>query len=158
MANINKRTIPGNVVQDPSAIDILTYSDQVGAWKVSENGRSLLPLGDGAGGYTTNASTARILPSAGLNLAIYNSDTTVHAVTVSGSGSTTALAAGATNTNGNVGIACPPGVYTYVACYQSNWAITDSSTLFVYLINDSTTIIPVAPTIQNNYGFPGSQQ
>jgi hypothetical protein len=157
MANINKRTIPGNVVQDPSAIDVLTYSDQVGAWKVSENGRSLLPLGNGSGGYTTDASTARILPGAGQNLAIYNSDTSAHAVTVSGSGSTIALGPGEANASGNVGIACPPGTYTYVACYQSNWVVTDNAALYVYLINDSTTIIPVAPTLQNNYGFPGTQ-
>lgn len=154
MANINKRNVPGNVVQDPSAIDINTYSDQCGAWKVSENGRSLLPLGDGAGGFTTNAATARILPGAGQNLAVYNSDTTVHSITVSGSGSTTALASGATNTNGNVGVACPPGIYTYIACNQSNWVITDSATLYVYLIADYSSIQAVATTFNNSNGNP----
>lgn len=158
MANITKRTLPGNVVQDPSAIDILTYSDQVGSWKVSESGRNLLPLGNGSGGYTTDASTARILPAAGQNLAIYNSDTSVHAVTISNSNSTSALGPGVTDVNGNVGIACPPSTYTYVACNQSNWVVTDNAALYVYLIGDSTAILPVAPTLQNNYGFPGSQQ
>lgn len=137
---IQKRNIPGNLVQDPAAIDVLVYSDQSGANKIAEVGRSLLPLGDGAGGFTTDASTARILPGAGKNLAIFNSDTGLHAVTISASGDTSALAAGDADSDGNVGIACPPGIYTYVACYQSNWVIADSDTLFVYIINDSTSI------------------
>ena len=142
MALILKRNVAGNNVQDPNAISLNTYSDQAGSRKVSEVGRSLLPLGNGASGFTTDASTARILPGMGVNLAIYNKDTSVHAVTVSSSGSTAALAAGETDVNGNVGIACPPATYTYVACYDDTWVITDSAMLVVYLINDNSSIRP----------------
>ena len=137
---INKRNSPGNQTQDPSAMDMLTYSDQSGARKTSEVGRSLLPLGDGAGGYTTDASTARILPGAGRNLAIYNNSAAVHSVTISAASSTVALAAGAANAAGNVGVACAPNSYTYVACNQNNWVVTDSATLLVYLIDDYSSI------------------
>ena len=154
MANINKRNIPGNQVQDPSAIDVLTYSDQVGAQKVSENGRNLGPLGDGAGGFTTDASTARILPAAGQNLAIYNNSGTVGAVTVSTSSATAALAAGDTDANGNVGIACVPNAWTYVACNQANWVKSTASTLLVYLINDYSSIQAVAPVLVSQPNYP----
>jgi len=137
---INKRTIPGNQIQDPLAIEALSYSDQSGAYKTVPVGQYLQPLGDGAGGFTTNATTARILPSAGRNLAVYNSDTVVHSVTLGTSGSMAALAAGATDSNGNVGIAVPPGTYIYIATYLSNWVRTDSNMLFVYLIGDHTSI------------------
>ena len=149
MANIKKRNINGNLVQDPGAIDILTYSDQVGASKVSENGRSLVPLGNGAGGYTTDATTARILPSAGRNLAIFNNSAVVYSVTVSNSGATAALAVGATDASGNVGVACAPNAYTYVACNQNNWVKTNNALLIVYLIDDSTSIQVVAPAFDS---------
>jgi len=154
MANVSKRNIPGNQVQDPSAIGILTYSDQAGSVKTSEVGRSLAPLGDGAGGFTTDASTARILPGAGQNLAIYNKSGTVQSVTVSSSGSTTALSIGATNAAGNVGVACTPNSWTYVACNQSNWVVTDSSNLVVYLINDYSSIQAVAPVLVSQPNYP----
>lgn len=139
MANV-QRKFPGQSSQDLSSIENLAYSEASGARKSAEVGRSLLPLGNGAGGYTTDASTARILPSAGRNLAIYNSDTAVRFVTISSSGATLALSNGATNANGNVAIACPPGTYTYVACYQNNWVVADSNKLYVYLIDDQTYV------------------
>jgi hypothetical protein len=44
-------------------------------------------------------------------------------------------------------VACPPGIYTYVASYGANWVITDNAALYVYLINDSTSITAVAQAL-----------
>ena len=80
-----------------------------GARKSVDVGRALIPLGDGASGFTTNASTApRILPSAGVNLAIYNNSGAVGAVTV-GDNTMTAQAPGAVQVSGSnvfVGVPC----------------------------------------------------
>ena len=149
MANIKKRNLPSFNVQDPGAIDVLVYSDQAGANKVSEVGRCLLPLGNGAGGFTTDATTARILPSAGRNLAIFNNSAVIYSVTVSNSSATAALAVGATDASGNVGVACMPNAYTYVACNQNNWVKTNNALLIVYLIDDSTSIQAVAPAFDS---------
>ena len=140
---ISKRIFSGPNTQDMGSIDNLTYSDQAGSRKVSVVGTNLIPLGDGAGGFTTLATTARIVV-AGSNIAVYNNDTAVHFITLSNSNATTALTNGATNAAGNVAIACPPGAYTYIACYNSNWVIADSNKLYVYAVNDSTSIIPVS--------------
>ena len=72
MANpIRNRQVQGNNIRDGGSIDNFTYNEKAGSRKTSEVGRSLLPLGDGAAAFTTDASTKRILPSAGLNLAVY---------------------------------------------------------------------------------------
>jgi len=137
---INKRQIAGNNIVDPGLIDALLYSEASGARKSSEVGRHLLPLGDGASGFTTDATTARVLPSGGRNLAVYNNSAAVHAVTLGESSAQAALAAGATDGTGHVGIPCPPATWTYIACAGSNWVITDSATLLVFLIDDNTYI------------------
>jgi len=137
---IYKRNLAGDHSIDPSAIDLLTYSNAAGSVKVSEVGRRLLPLGDGAGGFTTNATTIKVLPGAGMCLAVYNNAGAVGSVTLGLDNTQVSLAPGVADANGNCGIACPPNSYTYVACHQFNWVIASASTLLVYLIDDYTSI------------------
>jgi hypothetical protein len=144
MPQIKDRQLPGDQSRDPSLIDLLTYNERAGARKSTEVGRALLPLGDGAGGFTTNASTApRVLPSAGLNLAVYNNSGSVGAVTV-GDNTMTAQAPGAVQISGSnafVGVPCQPNAWTYLAAYQWNWVAANASTLLVFIIDDPTFIM-----------------
>jgi hypothetical protein len=159
--NILKRNQPGNQTQDPNSIANLEYNQAAGAQKVAEVGRHLVPLPTpGVGdGYTTNLSgAAYALPSAGCNLAVYNNSNTVQAITFGMTSAVTALSAGAVDTNGDVGLPCTPNSWSYFAAGYNNWVISGSASLLVFLINDNTSIQVQAPGIQNNYGFPGSQQ
>lgn len=149
----NARNLPGNVVQDPGAIANLEYNNASGSKKVSEVGRRLLAIPTVTANvltYTTDASTARVLPSAGRNLAIYNNSAAIHAVTLGEDNTVVALAAGVTDTAGHVGIPCTPNSWTYVACGPKNWVKTDSATLLVFLIDDLTKIAQEAATYQGN--------
>jgi hypothetical protein len=137
---IQKRNFPGDQTQDPNAIDNLEYSNAAGAKKVSEVGRRLLPLNDGAGGFTTNATTIKILPSQGRNLAVYNNANTAASVTLGESSSQLSLAIGVADSTGHVGIACVPNSWTYIACGPSQFVISSAATLFVYLIDDNTYV------------------
>lgn len=142
----------GNVNQyDPSAIAGLEFNPPAGSQKVSEVGRSLLPLkyiNAGTLTYTTDASTARILDGPGACLAVYNNSGSLGSITLgSGNSAPTVLAAGATNTNGGVGIPCAPNAWTYIACSNNNWVISSASTLLVFLIEDNTAI-----KVENPYG------
>jgi hypothetical protein len=138
----NIRNIPGQNVQDPSIIQNLQYSDAAGSSKVSEVGRHLLPLSiPGSGtGYTTDASTARGLPSMGRCLAVYNNANAVGSVTLGEDNTITSLAVGATDSSGHVGIPCPANAWTYIACGSQNWVITSASTLLVFLVDDNSYI------------------
>ncbi len=138
--SIQKRNFPGDSTLDQASIDNLEYSNAAGAKKVSEVGRKLLPLNDGASGFTTNATTIKILPRAGANLAVYNNAATVAAVTLGETATQASLAAGAADATGHVGIACTPNAWTYIACSQSQYVIASASTLLVYLIDDNTSI------------------
>jgi hypothetical protein len=140
MAGIKKRKVLGYRVTDVPSVENMTFSEKAGARKVAEVGRKLLPLNINATTYTTDASTARALPSAGRNLAIYNNSAAVHAVTFGEDLTIAALAAGAVDASGHVGIACTPNAWTYVAAGEQISVITDSATLLVYLIDDDTAI------------------
>lgn len=152
MANIKKRNFPGNMVQDPGAIDMLEYSNSVGAIKTSENGRHLLPLptpGTGTG-YTTAPTSAYPLPGAGRNLAVYNNSGSVGSITFGTDNTVTALAPGATDSSGRVGLPCPANSWSYFAAGYSNWVISSASTLLVFLINDDTSIQVVAQAFDSS--------
>jgi hypothetical protein len=142
MPQIKDRSIPGDQTRDPSSIELLTYNEPSGARKSLTVGPHLCPIGDGAGGYTTDASTKKILPKAGANLAIFNkSTTTAYSVTV-GDSTVTAQAIGAVQAGTQfVGIACAPDTYTYVSTYPENWVVTNNNNLVVYLIDDPTYIV-----------------
>lgn len=142
---IKNRAIPGDQQRDPSSIDNLTYNERAGARKSMDVGRALLPIPIPAGAFSTDASTKRILPSAGMQLAIYNNSAAVHAVTV-GDGTVTAQAAGAVQTAGSptapfVGVACTPNSWTYLATGQWNNVVTDSALLLVYIVDDPSYIV-----------------
>jgi hypothetical protein len=139
---IKNRQIPGDQSRDPSAIELLSWSEKAGSRKSSEVGRALIPLGNGAAGFTTDASTPRILPSAGLNLAIYNNAGAVGAVTV-GDNTMTPQAPGAVQVSGTnvfVGVPCQPNAWTYLAAAQWNWVASTAATLLVFIIDDPTFI------------------
>jgi len=144
MAVIRERQIAGDQSRDPSSIELLSYNEKAGARKSAEVGRALIPLGDGAGGYTTNASTARrVLPSAGVNLAIYNNAGAVGAVTV-GDNTVASQAPGAVQVSGNnvfVGVPCPPNAWTYLAAAQWNYVVASAATLLVFIIDDATYML-----------------
>jgi len=152
-----KRNFPGNKSLDPASIDNMIYNNASGARKSVQMGPHLLPLPKpGVGtGYTTNVSSAAYaLPAAGVSLAVYNNSGTVASITFGTDNTVTALAAGTTDSSGRVGLACLPNAYTYLASGYSNWVISSASTLLVYLINDDTSITPVAPVLVSQPNIP----
>lgn len=139
-----QRVFPGNKTQDPSSISNFIYNEASGAEKNIEVGQKLLPLGDGAGDFTTNATTAKKLPKKGANIAIYNNAGAVGAVTFGTNTPTlVAQAPGAvqTGTNGqSVGIPCPPNSWTLTAAGELDWVVASAATLLVFVIDDETSI------------------
>jgi len=139
-----KRVIPGPATQDPSTIAAHTYNEPAGARKSTEVGRHLLPISDGAGGWTTNATTARIVGK-GKNLAVYNNANAVGSITLGDStdapvSQAPGVVQGSTQRNQNVGIACAPNSWTYIAMADQDQVIASAATLLVYLIDDPTSI------------------
>jgi hypothetical protein len=124
---------------DPGQIVNHSYNQAAGAQKNIEVGKHLVPLKSDATTYTTDASTARALPSKGRNLAIYNNAGTVGVVTLGDSAGMAALTIGATDADGNVGIPCKPNDWTYIACNEKQFVKTSAATLFVFLIEDDTS-------------------
>ena len=133
----SKRKQLGTRIQDQGALENLGYSVSAGGFKNVAIGPHLLPLQTDATTYTTNASTAVPLPQPGKMLAVYNNAGAVGSVTVSLL-QVSSLAAGVTDSAGNVGIACPPNAWTYISCGDAIWVISSASTLLVYLIDDDT--------------------
>jgi hypothetical protein len=157
MANILKRNIVGGKVQDPSAIVAMEYSNASGGKKITEVGRHLLPLptpGVGSGYTTDLSSAAYALPSAGRNLAVYNNSGSVQAITFGTDNTVTALAVGVTDSSGRVGLPCMPNSWSYFAGGYSNWVISGSSNLIIFLINDDTSITVQSQAFGNNNGNP----
>lgn len=137
---INKRNQEGQAILDPASIEGLSYNNAAGSRKSSEVGRHLLPLGDGAGAFTTNATVIKVLPALGKNLAVYNNSGTVASITLGESSGQASLAVGATDASGHVGIPCQPNAWTYIACNMSQWVIASSANLLVFIIDDETYI------------------
>jgi hypothetical protein len=139
---INKitRNSKGKDVQDPSSIQSLIYNLQVGAQKNMDMGHHLIPIFTG-GSYTTNVTTATAIPRRGITLAVYNNSGSVGSITLGMDNSIAALAVGATDTNGNVGIACKPNDWTYIATYDKHFVRASASTLIVYVVEDDSYII-----------------
>ena len=146
---INKRTIPGPATQDPSTIAAHTYNEPAGAQKNTEVGRHLKPLNINATSWTTDATTVRTLPSKGKNLAVYNNAGAVGSITLGFSANSgTELtpvsqapgAVQAATAGQNIGIACPPNDWTYIACAEQDQVVASAATLLVYLIDDPTSI------------------
>lgn len=134
----NNRVIDIKFLQDPDQIKSIEYNPPSGGQKSLIVGPRLEPIPI-ATGYTTDASTKRALPHLGLNLAIYNNAGAVGSVTIGGS-AITALAPGATDAAGNVGVACPPNAWTYLSMGNNQYIIATAATLLVYIIEDPTRI------------------
>lgn len=144
MLALFKRVLNGAMVQDPSTIAAHTYNEASGAQKNTEVGRHLMPLQTGAATWSTDATTAVRLPGRGKNLAVYNNANAVGSITLGDDQfAPVSQAPGAVQaaTNGrNVGIACPPNEWTYIACGDQNQVIASAPTLLVYLIDDETSL------------------
>lgn len=140
MAVKKKRTQNGNATRDAGLIHSLTYSEAAGSVKHSNVGNKLKPLqADDGIAWTTNATTIKALPSAGRNLAVYNNAGAVGSITFGLAGQAS-LAPGVTDAQGNVGIACPPNAWTYLAAGEATHVIASAATLLVYLIDDETAL------------------
>ena len=134
-----KRGIPTANTEDAASVDLMTYSRQSSSHKTTSVGPSLAPLYNGSA-FTTDASAGITLPSKGCLLAFYNSDTSVHSVTLSTLASTTALAAGVTNTNGDVGVPVAAGTWLYLSAFINQFLIVDNNKLLSYIVQDDTTV------------------
>jgi hypothetical protein len=139
MANDRKSLV--NI--DPGTVSNQTYNRASGAQKNTEVGQHLKPItfnNAGTIAFTTDASTARSLPSKGRNLAVYNNAVAIGAVTLGDDSTMAALAAGVTDATGNVGIPCAPGAWTYIACNNRQWVKSTAATLLVFVIEDDTVV------------------
>jgi hypothetical protein len=158
---IRNRQIQGDQSRDPSSVELLTYSEKSGARKSVNLGPALLPLA-AAGSNTTNATTPVALPSAGVQLAIYNNSGTVQAVTV-GDSTMAPQASGAVQTLGSptapfVGVPCMPNAWTYLSSAQWNYVAATSANLLVFLVDDPTYIVaqPVINLASQNNTAPSN--
>jgi hypothetical protein len=134
------RTFPGYETQDEGSLANLMYNKAAGAEKNTDVGKHLLPLNDGAGGFTTDATTARKLPAQGKNISVYNKSGTAESITLGETSAVASLAIGVTDVNGHVGIPCKPNDWTNIACSEQDWVIASSANLLVFLIDDDTSI------------------
>jgi hypothetical protein len=122
-------------------IDNITYNEPAGAQKQLSVGPHLVPLNDGASGFTTDATTIRAMRR-GTALAIFNTNaTTVYAATIRGASTGTALASGVTDPiTGEVGVPCAPLSWTYLNSYDKQYVITNNVALQVFEIFDESYI------------------
>ena len=137
MAKIN-RVVDNNFLQDPMQIEAVQNNPASGGKKVLPVGPKLNPI-QISGGYTTNVTALTALPALGLNLAIYNNAGTAASVTIGGS-TTTSLAIGATDANGNVGVALPPNSWTNLSMGNNQFIIASAATVIVYIVEDPTRL------------------
>ncbi len=135
----NKRVVDLNTLADPNSIESTEFNWQSGGKKSLHIGPHLLPIPTGAASWTTNASARLGLPVAGMNLAVYNNAGAVGSVSI-GDNTITALAAGAVDASGRVGVACPPNAWTYISMGNNRFVITTAATLLTYIIEDDTSI------------------
>lgn len=133
------RQIDGRDVQDPVNIVNVNYNEASGGNKNLQVGPFLKPIQIGTNSYTTDATTARSLRK-GTILAIYNNSASLESITLGDTSGITSLAAGATDTNGNVGIPMKPNDWTYINTYEKQWVIASSANLKVLIVEDESYI------------------
>jgi hypothetical protein len=133
------RQVDGRAIEDPLSIKNMVYNEASGAYKSIEIGPFLKPIRTGANSWTTDASTARSVRK-GSVIAVYNNSGTLGAITCGDSPSMAALAAGATDSNGNVGIPCPPNSWTYISTNTKTFIRTTAATLLTFIVEDETYI------------------
>lgn len=144
---MNKRNVKGNKVVDPSLISNNEYNEASGAQKQIDVGPKLIPIPTPLTpfGVTVANAAAVPLPSKGRSVAIYNNAGVVGVVTF-GDSTVTAQALGAVNAAQptSVGIPCKPNDWTYLSAGDATHIITSAATLFVYLIEDDTSLVQQA--------------
>jgi hypothetical protein len=133
------RQMSGRGVEDPANIANLTFNEASGGQKNLSVGPFLLPLNNGIGGFTTDATTARAIRKGSI-VAVYNNSTSLHAITFGDNNTIAALAAGTTDVNGNVGLACRPNDWTYFNSDEKSFVRSTNAALLVYIIKDETYI------------------
>jgi len=134
------RQMDGRGITDPSNINNLTYNEASGGFKNLNIGPFLKPIFLAAtNSYTTDATTARSVRKGSI-IAVYNNSSVLGAITCGDSPTMTALAAGATDSNGNVGIPCPPNAWTYIATNDKQFIKTTAITLLTFIVEDETYI------------------
>lgn len=158
MAAKNQRVVDIAFLNSGQDIVSIEYNPASGGQKSLIVGPRLIPISIVAGGVpsrTTNVTTATAIPYLGANLAIYNNSGTAGSVTVGQNSTVTSQAIGASDTNGNVGVACAPNAYTYLSMGNNQWIIGSAATLIVYVIEDPTKFIQQTPPLvpQNVPGF-----
>jgi hypothetical protein len=139
-ANKKIRQSKGKEVYDVNNLQNLLFNKATSAQKNLTVGPHLKPLilNPAAPTYTTDATTARAVRSGSL-LAVYNNGG-VASLTLGADASVPALAIGATDASGRVGIALKANDWTYVSVYDKHFVITTSATAYVYVIEDDTYI------------------
>lgn len=134
----NIRQNDGNATEDPASIANLTYNEASGSSKQVPAGSVLKPIYLAAtNSYTTDATTARSIRK-GSSLYIYNNSGTAYSVTFGKDAAMVALAIGAVDANGNVGIPCKANEWTYVGSFDNNWVRTNNAALIVLVLEDET--------------------
>lgn len=134
-----QRTIDNAFLNSPYDSAATEYNPASGGQKSLIVGPRLIPI-QIAGGYTTTPVTVTALPYLGALLAIYNNAGTAGSVTTGKTSTLTSQAIGASDVNGNVGVACQPNAWTYLSMGANQYIITSAATLFVYIIEDPTKI------------------
>ncbi len=146
----NQRTIDIASVNSPHDVQSIEYNPASGGQKSLIVGPHLLPI-QIAGTYTTTPTAATAIPYIGANLAVYNNSGTAASITIGNTPTLTSQAIGASDANGNVGVACQPNAWTYLSMGANQYVITSAATLFVYIIEDPTKITAeTGPYAQQN--------
>lgn len=146
-----RRITPDRVI-DPSSLPSLGYNVAAGAHKQMKVGPHLLPVMLVTGGavvYTTDVSAGVNLGVQGVELAVYNNSGSVGSITISPLAALS-LAPGVTDAASNVGVPCPPNMWTYVSCADSRFVITSAATLLTFIIDDDSYLTPNALTVIPN--------
>ena len=145
-----QRVVDNAFLNSGNDVQSIEYNPAAGAQKSLLVGPRLEPI-PVASGWTTNAASVVALPQLGMNLAIYNNAGTAGSVTVGKASTVAALAIGAVDASGNVGVACPPNAWTYLSMGSNQYIITNAATLIVYVVEDPTRIVQeTGPYAQQN--------
>jgi len=148
----NQRVVNNDSLNSGLDIVSILYNPASGAQKSLIVGPRYLPV-QVAGGWTTNAAAGLILPQLGMILAVYNNSGSAASITT-GPSTVTALAIGATDAFGNVGVACPPNAWTYVSMGNNQYVFTSAATLLVYTMEDPTRLVQETGAFINQKPLP----
>lgn len=152
MAAKTQRNIDNKFLNSGNDAQSIEYNPASGGQKALLVGPRLLPIPNGAAAWKTNITVATALPLPGATLWIYNNAGAAGSVTVGHDATVTALAIGAVDASGHVGVACPPNQYTQVSMGFNQWIIGNAATLICYIVEDPTFFTQQTPQLvpQNN--------